>query len=49
MKRHHQLYALLILSIIFIPAAYVFVAAVFVVQMHKREYATLKSIKNNAL
>lgn len=49
MKRHHQLYVLLILSIIFIPAAYVFVAAVFVVQMHKREYATLKSIKNNVL
>jgi len=49
MKIHHQLYALLILSIIFIPAAYIFVAAVFVVQMHKREYVILKSIKNNAL
>lgn len=49
MKRHHQLYILLILSIIFIPAAYLFVAAVFVVQMHKGEYASLKLIKNNKI
>lgn len=49
MKRHHQLYILLILSIVFIPAAYLYVAAVFVVQMSRKEYTTLKSIKSNKL
>lgn len=47
MKRHHQLYILLILSIVFIPAAYLFVAAGFVVQMSHREYEALKYIKNS--
>jgi len=49
MKRHHRLYILLILSIVFIPAAYLFVAAGFVVQMSHGEYETLKYIKNSKL
>lgn len=49
MKRHHQIYILLTLSIVFIPAAYLFVVAGFVVQMYKKEYQALKVIKSNNL
>lgn len=48
MKRHHQIYILLILSIVFIPAAYVFAAAVFVVHISKGECKVLNSIKSNS-
>lgn len=49
MRKYHQLYILLILSIFFIPAAYVYVAVGFVVQMCCRKYVTIKSIKSNKI
>lgn len=49
MKKDVQLYILLILSIFCIPAAYLFVAAVFVVQINRGNYNSLKKIKNNKM
>ncbi len=47
MKKDKQLYILIILSILFIPAAYVFVAAVFIAQIYRRDYKILSNIKTN--
>ncbi|WP_209511440.1 O-antigen ligase family protein [Sedimentibacter acidaminivorans] len=47
MKKDEQFYILLILSIVFIPAAYVFVAAVFIVQIYRGEYKIISYIKSN--
>ncbi len=47
MKKDKQLYILIILSILFIPAAYVFVAAVFIAQIYRGNYKILHYIKTN--
>lgn len=47
MKKDKQLYILIILSILFIPAAYVFVAAVFIAQIYRGDYKNISDIKTN--
>lgn len=49
MNKSLQVYILLILSIVCIPAAYLFAAAVFAAHMLDRDYEALKIIKNNRI
>ena len=44
-RKNFKLYLILLLSIIFIPAAYLFVAAVFVVHMKNSNYEVIRTIK----
>lgn len=47
MKKDKQLYILIILSIVFIPAAYTFVAAVFIAQIYRGDFKNKSFTKTN--